>query len=288
MTVTNSTAAGGVELETLFYEAVADGVVLITLNRPERGNGVVPELVRDFLAALDGLEPDFSIRALVLTGAGRQFCAGADLVEMHRYLEQRLRVEQEPYNARVLHPLTQRLVVSRLPIVAAINGGATAGGLDMALACDLRLASERAKLGETYVSLGLAPGNGGSWFLPRLIGTGLAAELALTGDLIDAQRALEIGLVNRVLAPEDLLPEAIALAAKIAARPRRAIEATKQALRTAWQTDLVGALSASFWATTALQYTDDVSEGVAAALEKRSPRYNVPPGETGDTDKERT
>lgn len=268
-----------VELETLFHERVADGVVLITLNRPDRGNGVVPELARDFLAVLDELEADFAVRALVLTGAGRQFCAGADLVEMQRYLSERLRVEQEPYNARVLHPVTQRLVASRLPVVAAVNGGATAGGLDLAMACDVRIASEKAKLGETYVKLGLAPGNGGAWFLPRLVGTGMAAELALTGDIVDAQRALEIGLVNRVVAPEALLDEAIALAAKIASRPRRAVEATKQALRTSWQTDLMGAMTASFWTTTALQYTDDVAEGVDAALEKREPRYNAPPAE---------
>jgi enoyl-CoA hydratase len=265
--------------QTILCESVADGVVQITLNRPDRGNGVVPELVSDVLTALDELERDFSVRALVLTGAGRQFCAGADLVEMQHYLEHRLRVEQEPYNARVLHPLTQRIVFSRLPVVAAINGAATAGGLDLALACDLRLASERARLGETYVSLGLTPGNGGSWFLPRLVGSGMAAELALTGDLVSAARALEIGLVNRVVAPDALLPEAIELAEKIASRPRRAIEATKQALRTAWQTDLVGALSTSFWAVTALQYTDDVAEGVDAALEKRPPRYNQAPAE---------
>jgi enoyl-CoA hydratase len=271
--------SGKVDLETLFYERVADGVVLITLNRPDRGNGVVPELARDFLEALTTLEQDFTVRALVLTGAGKQFCAGADLVAMKQYLDERLRIEQEPYNARVLHPVTQRIVACRLPVVAAVNGGATAGGLDLALACDLRVASDRAKLGETYVKLGLTPGNGGSWFLPRLVGSGMAAELALTGDIIDAARALEIGLVNRVVPHEQLLDEAIALAAKIASRPRRAIEATKQALRTSWQTDLVGAMSSSFWAVAALHYTDDLHEGVTAHLEKRPPRYNVAPDE---------
>lgn len=266
-----------VNLETLFYEDVGDGVVVVTLNRPDRANGVVPELARDFIQVLAELEADFSVRAVVLTGAGRQFCAGADLVAMKQYLDERLRVEQEPYNARVLHPVTQRIVASRIPFIAAINGGATAGGLDLALACDLRVASDRAKLGETYVKLGLTPGNGGSWFLPRLVGTGMAAELALTGDIVDAQRALEIGLVNRVVPAEQLIDEAVVLAKKIASRPRRGIEATKQALRTGWQTDLIGAMSASFWATAALQYTDDVAEGVAAALEKREPRYNAPP-----------
>ena len=240
--------AGRTELETCFFEPVADGVVLLTLNRPERGNGVVPELARDLLDALNRLEQDLAVRVLVVTGAGAQFCAGADLVEFQRYIEQELPVSHEPYNARVLFPVTQRFVSCRLPIIAAINGGATAGGLDLALACDIRIASTRAKLGETYIKLGLNPGNGGTYFLPRLVGSGLAAELALTGDIVDAQRAAEIGLVNRVVEPEALLDTAIALAARIAGYPRLALEATKQQLRQSWHLDLVSAMQASFWA----------------------------------------
>lgn len=265
-----------VELETVFYEGTdADGVVLVTMNRPERGNGVVPELARDLLEILNTLEGDHAVRAVVLTGAGRQFSAGADLVAMKDYLDNRLATEQEPYNARVLFPVTQRLVGSRLPVVAAINGGATAGGLDLALACDLRIASARAKLGETYINLGLTPGNGGTYFLPRLVGSGLAAELALTGEVVDARRALEIGLVNRVVEPDVLLPESIELAGRIASKPWRAVEATKQALRASWQLDLASSMSASFWAVAALHYTDDLKEGVNAFLEKRPPRFNI-------------
>jgi enoyl-CoA hydratase len=269
--------AGRVEAETVFYEPVADGVVLVTMNRPDRGNGVVPELARDLLAALTALEADRSVRCLVLTGAGRQFSAGADLKAMRRYLDEELPVEHEPYNARVLFPVTQRIVASRLPIVAAINGGATAGGLDLALACDLRVCSTRAKLGETYINLGLPPGNGGSWFLPRIVGAGRAAELALTGDIIDAARALEIGLVNRVAEPEELIPAAVALAGRIAGKAWRAAEATKQALRASWQTDLASAMNASYYAVAALQHTDDVSEGVNAFLERRPPVFNREP-----------
>jgi len=176
---------------------------LLTLNRPERGNGVVPEMARDLLDAIARLEQDLAVRVLVLTGAGQQFCAGADLVEFQRYIEEQLadqpRALQTP---RVLWPVTQRLVACRMPVIAAINGGATAGGLDLALACDIRIASTQAKLGETYIKLGLNPGNGGTYFLPRLVGSGLAAELAFTGDIVDAQRAAEIGLVNRVVAPD--------------------------------------------------------------------------------------
>jgi enoyl-CoA hydratase len=261
-------------LETVFFDRVGDGVVVLTLNRPERGNGVVPELARDLVDTLTALEADKSVRALVLTGAGRQFSAGADLKAMKNYLDRDHRVTHEPYNARVLFPVTQRIVASRLPVVAAINGGATAGGLDLALACDLRICSTRAKLGETYINMGLPPGNGGAYFLPRLLGSGLAAELALTGDVIDATRALEIGLVNKVVEPDQLLPAAIGLAARIAAKSWRAVEATKQALRSTWQVDLATAMNQSFWAVAALHYGPDLSEGVNAFLDKREPHFN--------------
>lgn len=268
-----------VELGTLFYDFPAEGVALLTLNRPESGNGVVPELAADLMSALDDLEGDPEVGALVLTGAGRQFCAGADLRAMQAYLGDVQPVTHEPFNARVLYPVTQRLTTTRLPVVAAINGGATAGGLDFAMACDIRIASTRAKLGETYIKLGLPPGNGGAYFLPRLVGSGMAAELFMTGDVVDAHRALEIGLVNRLAEPKDLIDEAVGLAAKLASRPRRAMEATKQALRASWGQDLQTAITSGYWAVAALQHTDDIREGVAATLEKREPRYNLPPGE---------
>jgi enoyl-CoA hydratase/carnithine racemase len=264
-----------VEFETLFLESVAPGVVRLTMNRPQHGNAVVPEMARDLLAALTQIEQNKAVRVLVLTGAGRQFCAGADLGALQQYLAERHATEQEPYNARVLWPVTQRITMCRMPVIAAINGGATAGGLDLALACDIRLASSRAKMGETYIKLGLNPGNGGTYFLPRLVGSGLAAELALTGDIIDAQRALQIGLVNRVVDPEALESAAIELASRIAAYPRLALEATKQQLRSSWHTDLIGAMNASFWAVAALHYSQDLREGIAAALEKRAPNFNA-------------
>ena len=264
-----------IELETCYHERVADGVTLLTLNRPERGNAVVPEMARDLLDALAALEQDRTVRVLVITGAGQQFCAGADLLEFQRYIAEQLPIDHEPYNARVLWPVTQRLVSCRLPLVAALNGGATAGGLDLALACDIRSASSRAKMGETYIKLGLNPGNGGTYFLPRLVGSGLAAELAFTGDLIDAPRALEIGLVNRVVEPEVLLTEATALAARIAVYPRLALEATKQQLRQSWHLDLISSMNLSFWGVATMSHTEDLKEGIAAAREKRPPQFNA-------------
>ncbi|ANQ75960.1 MULTISPECIES: enoyl-CoA hydratase/isomerase family protein [Rhodococcus] len=269
-----SADAARTDLETCYYERVVDGVVVLTLNRPDRGNGVVPELARDLLTVLETLEPDHSVRAVVLTGAGKQFSAGADLIAMRDYLRDELPVTKEPYNARVLHPITQRLTTSRLIFIAAINGGATAGGLDFALACDIRVASERAKLGETYINMGLAPGNGGSWFLPKLVGSGMAAELALTGEVVDADRALEIGLVGRVVPHEDLIPVAIRVAAQVAGKPWRALDATKQALRASWQADLTSSMATSFWTTSALHHTDDLHEAVDAFVEKRTPVFN--------------
>src|ERR1700676_3570901 len=264
-----------VEFETILFEPVAEGVVRITMNRPQHGNAVVPEMARDLLAGLTQVEQDKTVRVLVLTGAGRQFCAGADLGAFQRYLAERHAAEQEPYNARVLWPVTQRITVCRMPLVAAINGGATAGGLDLALACDIRIASSRAKMGETYIKLGLNPGNGGTYFLPRLVGSGLAAELAFTGDLIDAPRALEIGLVNRVVEPDVLLTEATALAARIALYPRLALEATKQQLRQSWHLDLVSTMNLSFWGVATMSHTEDLKEGIAAAREKRPPQFNA-------------
>src|ERR1700685_3374725 len=263
------------ELETCYHERVADGVTMLTLNRPERGNAVVPEMARDLLNALATLEQDRTVRVLVITGAGQQFCAGADLAEFQRYIAEQLPIDHEPYNARVLWPVTQRLVNCRLPLIAAINGGATAGGLDLALACDIRIASSRAKMGETYIKLGLNPGNGGTYFLPRLVGSGLAAELAFTGDILDAERALEIGLVNRVVEPDKLLIEATALAARIAAYPRLALEATKQQLRQSWHLDLISSMNLSFWGVATMSHTEDLKEGIAAAREKRPPRFNA-------------
>jgi enoyl-CoA hydratase/carnithine racemase len=209
-----------------------------------------------------------------VTGAGRQFCAGADLKAMREYIEQELPRTGEPFNAQVIFPVIERFQKSRLPLIAAINGGATAGGLDLALACDIRIASTRAKMGATYINIGLPPGNGGTWFLPRLVGSGMAAELVLTGDVVDAERALAIGLVNRVVAAEDLLPVALELAGRIAAKSRRAVEATKDSLRSARHGELSATLALNYWAQGVLQAGPDVPEGLTAFIEKRPARFN--------------
>ena len=265
--------------ETVIVERPDPHVGLITLNRPDKGNGVVPELARDLMAAIAGLESDADVRVVILTGAGAHFSAGADLFALQDYLAHELAVKQEPYNARVLFPVTLRIATCRFPVIAAVNGSATAGGLDLALACDLRVASSSAKFGETYVKVGLAPANGGAYFLPRLIGSGRAAELALTGDIISAADALEIGLVNHVVAPDELLPKARAIAAKIAANSWRAVEATKQVMRASWQLDLATALNMGYWTSAGLHYTDEFRQRVDDFVARsRSGGDGRPPG----------
>ncbi len=263
------------ERDLVLFERVAPGVGLMTLNRPERGNGVVPELAEMLSGLLDELEPDRSIRCVVLTGAGRQFCSGADLVAFRDYLRDDLIRTGEPFNARILFPITRRLTTSRIVFIAAVNGGATAGGLDLALACDVRIASTTARFGETYINMGLVPGNGGTWFLPRLVGSGVAAEMALTGEVFGAERALRLGLVSRTVEPEELLDVAVGLASVIAAKPWRALEATKKALSTSWESSLTASMDSSFWAVSTLHYQHDLSEAIDAFLEKRPPVFNL-------------
>ena len=262
------------EYTTLLVNHVADGVASVKLNRPEFANGVVPELARELFDCLGALEADRDVRVVIMSGAGKSFCAGADLHAMQKYIDESLQAEEEPYNARILHPVTERLANLSLPTIAAINGAATAGGLDLALACDIRIAAKSARLGETYVRLGLAAGNGGAYFLPRLVGPGIAAELAFTGELIDAERALQLRLINEIVEDDVLAARAADLATRIARNPRKALEATKQMLRASWHTDLRASLSTSYWVTSTLQNTRDFKEGVAAAIEKRVPQYN--------------
>jgi enoyl-CoA hydratase/carnithine racemase len=266
-----------VDFETIILEGPSDGVARVTLNRPDRGNAVVPELIRDLMAAFDHIEADPSLRVLILTGAGRNFCAGADLPGMKAYVEAEMAQLEEPYNARILHPVTQRLAAFIIPTIAAVNGAATAGGFDLSLACDMRIAGGSSRFGETYINLGLAPGNGGAYFLPRLVGSAVTAELAFTGDLIDAARALELRLVNRVVPDEGLQNEALELAMRIASKPRKALIATKQLLRASWHSDLIGSMAMSYWTTSTLQYSADFREGIDSALEKRAPNYNRRP-----------
>lgn len=260
-------------LESVLF-ARHNRVAWISINRPDRANSVTVELARDLMTALETAEADPGVGAIVLTAEGKQFCAGADLGRLKEYLALPPEQQKEPFNVRDLFPVTARLRATELPVIAAVNGAATAGGLDLACACDIRIASENARFGETYVKVGMIPGNGGTHLLPLIVGPGWACELAFTGDIIDAQTALQIRLVNRVVPSDRLIGEAAALAERIANLPLSAISAAKRAIYKGLRQSLDENLQEMYFAVGWLHHSDDHKEGVRAFIDRRTPEFN--------------
>ena len=255
-------------LETVLF-ARARKVAWISINRIERANSVTVELARDLMTCLDTAEADQEVGCVVLTAEGKQFCAGADLVRLKEYLASGPEVQAEPFNVRDLFPVTARIRSIGLPVIAAVNGAATAGGLDLCCACDIRIASENARFGETYVKVGMVPGNGGTHLLPLIVGPAVACELAFTGDIIDAARALEIRLVNRVVPHDQLIDVTAELAERIAAGPKKALAVTKRAIYKGARQALDENLAEMYFAVGWLHHSEDHKEGVRAFVEKR-------------------
>ncbi|RJF91901.1 crotonase/enoyl-CoA hydratase family protein [Noviherbaspirillum saxi] len=260
--------------EFLRYEQ--DGhIVTLTMNEPDRrnpltGNTAVPE----FLAAIARIENDRSVRAVILTGAGKAFSSGGDIKDMERQASGQvtgMQIRQEYRQGIQRLPLA--LFNLEVPVIAAVNGAAIGAGLDLACMCDIRIASGHAKFAESFVKLGIIPGDGGAWLLPRLIGLSRAAEMTFTGQVIDAEQALAWNLVSRVVAPEDLLPIARTLAEQIAANPPHAVRMAKRLLREGIHArlDTLLEMSAAFQALS--HQTSDHREAVAAFLEKREPVF---------------
>lgn len=218
-----------------------DAVVTLTLNRPEVRNSVSnPELINALIAAVDRINTDKSVKVAILTGAGTSFCSGGDIKNMHRLLDERGRAPLNTvgYYADYIQRLPLALDRLAVPLIAAVNGHAIGGGLDLACMCDVRYAATSAKFAENYVRLGMISGMGGMWFLPRVVGYAKASELALTGRVFDADEALRIGLVARVVANDELLPEARKLAAQIAENPVDAVRMAKRLMRDSAHTPL--------------------------------------------------
>jgi enoyl-CoA hydratase/carnithine racemase len=243
-------------------------VAYVTLNRPAALNALNTSLRRDLRQVFTDLQADPDVRVVVITGAGRAFCAGADIKEW-----------REP--ASVVEDRARRLqlnfweVMSRCthPIIAAINGYALGGGCELAMCCDIRLASEQAQLGLTEVTLGIIPGGGGTQRLPRFVGRGKALELILTGKRIDAYEALRLGLVEQVI-PHDRLGAAVdELAQTIVARAPLAVKYAKEAIVRGLELPLGEGLKVEAELYTLLQTTEDRMEGARAFKEKRSPRF---------------
>jgi 2-(1,2-epoxy-1,2-dihydrophenyl)acetyl-CoA isomerase len=257
--------------DTVLVELDTDaGVATVTLNRPDALNALTVPMKLALFAAFRRLEREKPIRAVVLTGAGRAFCAGQDLRERLEPGAAPLGVEvRERYN-----PIIRAMRGLPKPIVAAINGVAAGAGASLAMASDIRIASESASFALAFGRVGLVPDSGATWFLPRLVGSARAAELALLNDPLSAPDALRLGLVGRVVAADQLAPEAKAIAARLAAGAPKAIALTKRALEAAWDHDLDAALEYEAHLQDLAGRTKDHAEGMAAFMEKRQPRFS--------------
>jgi len=256
----------------LLYE-VKDGVATLTLNRPERLNALGDTLRDDLLDAITRSSADPEVRVMVVTGAGKGFCSGGDVKAMN---EARESGRERSLVDRIAPSRDRTLLAMRdapQPIIAAVNGAAAGAGMNLALACDMRIASSAAKFSQAFVKRGLHPDWGGTYFLPRLVGMAKASELTFTGDVIDAPEALRLGLVSQVVAPEELMPSVLALARKIAAGPPVAIRLAKRALYRNSECGLREALEFETFAQNACTETEDAREGIRAFVEKRAPVF---------------
>ncbi|HEY8374766.1 MAG TPA: enoyl-CoA hydratase-related protein [Pseudonocardiaceae bacterium] len=249
-----------------------DGVRTLTLNRPEVYNSLTVALKEELLAAVRAAAEDPSVRAVVITGAGRAFCAGQDLKEHVELLKSGdpapLRTVEDHYN-----PLIKAVFALPKPVIAAVNGTAAGAGASLAYACDLRIAARSAKFLMAFANVGLTADSGASWTLPRLIGYGRAMEMMLLAQPVDAEEALRIGMVNRVVDDGKALAEAQELAARMAAGPTTAYAKIKEAMQAAVAADLAAALEVEARTQAEAGRTADHREAVEAFVAKRKPNF---------------
>lgn len=243
-------------------------VALLVLDRPKALNALDRATLEALLARAEGLRDDADVRAAVVTGEGRAFAAGADIAEMRRHGPG----EAQEFS-RLGHCAFAALEALPVPTIAAVNGFALGGGCELALACDWIYASQKARFGQPEVSLGLIPGFGGTSRLVRRVGPAWAKELVLSGEPIDAETALRIGLANRVFAPDELLPAAVAAGQKIAAKGPLAVASAKRVMCEGQDADVRVAHALEQTAFGLVASTDDRAEGMDAFLEKRDPTF---------------
>jgi len=259
--------------ETINSELL-DAVCVLTLNRPDRLNALTVKVAEDFQAAVTAALKA-GARAIVLTGAGRAFCAGGDLREMQELAGRDGRAEaffDEPL--RILNEAILLIRQTPLPFIAAVNGVASGGGCNLALACDLAVAAESAKFNQAFIKIGLTPDCGGTFILPRLVGWKRAAELMFTGDMVNAQQAKEMGLINEVVPDDELMEFVLNLAGRLAAAPTAAIGRIKRMLEASATNDVQAQLDLERTIQIESGKTKDFREGVTAFLEKRPPRFS--------------
>ncbi|MBN2122918.1 MAG: enoyl-CoA hydratase/isomerase family protein [Deltaproteobacteria bacterium] len=254
----------------VIYE-VERHIARITINRPEAKNAFSPEMITLWRRFLEQARSDSDVRVITVTGKGDTFCSGGDIRDM---AEGRLRSwDMKNFVWEGVHRIILTLEDLDKPVIAAINGAAMGAGLDMALMCDLRICSDRARLAESYIMMGLVPGDGGAYFLPRIVGIARALELFFTGDVVTPQRALEIGLVNRVVPHESLMEETLKMAEKIASRPPLALRMMKRAVYQAQRSTLRSHLDYISSQLALLSETRDHQEAARSFIEKRTPVF---------------
>jgi len=262
--------------DAVLYESDESGIVTMTLNRPEMRNPISDmDMVEALLATLDRLEGDGQARVAILTGAGKGFSSGGNIQEMKPggSINTGVPVKTRAYYKGGIQRLPLAFAKLEVPVIAAVNGAAIGAGCDLTCMCDLRIAGESARFAESFVKLGLIAGDGGSWLLPRVIGWSKAAEMALTGDMIDAKEALACGLVSQVVPDDELMDAARALASRIAANPPHAVRMTKRLLWEGRRIDLSSLLEMASAMQAAAHMTDDHAEAVDAFLGKRKPVF---------------
>lgn len=247
-------------------------VTTITLNRPEKLNAFSGTMREDLLAALRTAAGDGACRVVVITGAGRAFCSGGDVQSMSG-LQRAHDVDAMRRLLEAGRDVVAQIVEMAKPVIASINGVAAGAGCNLALACDYRIASDAVKLGETFVRIGLHPDWGGTWLLPRLVGHGRALEIMMTGRMVDAREALEIGMVDRVVAADALAAETARVAGAIAAGPPIAIEGIKRALSVSERNGLRAQIDLESEHQMRAFLSTDSAEGMAAFFEKRPPSF---------------
>jgi 2-(1,2-epoxy-1,2-dihydrophenyl)acetyl-CoA isomerase len=249
------------------------GVTTLTLNRPDRLNSFTTQMYRELSNVMNQIKMDDEIKVIILTGAGRGFCAGSDVSDR---LASRVEKTGEENRFETLQPVGAiALDIAGLdkPMIGAINGVAVGAGLSLALLCDIRFASETARFGAVWINMGLIPDVGATYFLPRIVGMEKALNLMLSGEVINAEEAFRIGLVSRVVPHEQLMATAKELATKIAEGPSVAVELTKRGLRRALNNDLKVQLDYESYAQNLCRKTEDHKEAIQAFIEKRKPKF---------------
>jgi enoyl-CoA hydratase/carnithine racemase len=265
----------------LAYEQItydkADGIATITLNRPERMNAFTPVMLNEWLEALTDAHTDDDVRAVILTGTGRGFCTGADVSRDGEGLSLVDRSRTHVDNRNFLRDSVQRIPrlvsIMEKPYIAAVNGAAVGAGMDMASMCDMRFAADSARFGMTYVRMGLIPGDGGCYFLPRIVGLAKALDLIWTGRLFDAQEALAMGYVSAVVPADELMAYTREYAMRLVKGPAVAIQQAKRLAYRSQELSLDAALDLAQQAMFIAQSTEDSREGPRAFVEKREPQF---------------